>query len=102
MVCHSICFSFGTIFINSVVLLGSCQYRNAAEYYGTIEKLFLSLKIPDLYAIKTPTIANVKAAFTSVNPGLFASALYVNLDSSNRLKEVRVCYNVKHELTNCV
>ena len=88
------------VFDDPLLFSGSCFYRSAAEYYGIIEKLYLSLKIPDLKAIKTPTITNVKEAFTSANPSLFASALYVSLDAS-RLKEVKVCYNLKHELTSC-
>ncbi len=66
-----------------------------------METLYKSLNIPDIRAIKNPTITNIKNAFLMSNPKLLASAIRVNMNEENRLKEIKICYNLQHQLTSC-
>jgi len=87
--------------IKLLFFLGSCHYKTPTDYYTTIERLYSALNIPDIRSIKNPSISSIKNAFLAKNSKLFASAIYVSMNSDNLLKEIKFCYNLNHQFTNC-
>ncbi|CAF0913157.1 unnamed protein product [Adineta ricciae] len=80
---------------------GTCYFKTATEYYQTIENLYGSLNIPDIASMKNVTAANIKSTFLTLNPTLFASAIQVSMDYENRLKEIKICYDLKQKFVRC-
>lgn len=80
---------------------GTCYYKTATDYYTATESLYKSLNIPNIQSLPTITSANVKNAFISSNPKLFSSAIRVTLDDEIRLKEIAICYDLKHQFVSC-
>ena len=83
------------------LVTGTCHYRSAAEYYATIEKLFQSLKLPQIQSMKNPTDASIKSALINLNSKLFSSAVRISMESTNRLKEIKICYNFALQPISC-
>ncbi|CAF3846109.1 unnamed protein product [Rotaria sp. Silwood1] len=80
---------------------GTCQFTTATDYFLTIENIYQSLNIPDIRSINNPTATTIKNSFLSLNPKLFSSAIQVSMDSSNRLKEVNICYKLDKQFVSC-
>ncbi|CAF3357394.1 unnamed protein product [Rotaria sp. Silwood2] len=83
------------------VFTGTCLFTTAIDYFTTIEDLYKSLNIPDIQSIKNPTATTIKNSFLRRNPKLFSSAIKVSMDSSNRLKEIYICYDLTQQFINC-
>lgn len=83
------------------LFIGTCHYKTATDYYTAMETLYKSLNIPDIQSIKNPTLTSIKDAFLKSNPKLFASAIYISMNEENRLKEIKICYDLNNKLVNC-
>ena len=51
--------------------------------------------------MKNPTATSIKDSFLDLNPKLFSSAIKVSMISKNRLKEVKICYNLNNQVVSC-
>ncbi|CAF0763627.1 unnamed protein product [Adineta steineri] len=80
---------------------GTCYYKTATEYYENIEKLYQSLNIPDIAAMKSKTKTNVVNAFLTQNPKLLSSAIQVSMNAENQLKEIKICYTLNYQYVRC-
>ncbi|CAF4448765.1 unnamed protein product [Rotaria socialis] len=80
---------------------GSCHYATANDYLTTIENFYRSLNIPNIRSMKNSTQAKIRSAFLQSNPKLFSSAIQISMNPPNRLKEVKICYDLKNQLKNC-
>ena len=88
-------------FSPGVSFLGTCYFKTATEYYQTIENLYGALNIPDIASMKSATAADVKSTFLTLNPTLIASAIQVSMDYEKRLKEIKICYDLKQKFVRC-
>ncbi|UJR32971.1 hypothetical protein I4U23_020434 [Adineta vaga] len=80
---------------------GTCYFKTANDYYGTIETLYNSLNIPDIASMKNVTQTNVRNAFLTLNPKLPASSIQVSTNYEKRLKEIKICYDLKQQYVRC-
>ncbi|CAF1051641.1 unnamed protein product [Rotaria sordida] len=79
---------------------GTCYFATATDYFTTVEKLYKSLNIPDIRAMKNPTATTIKDSFLKLNPKLPSSSIKVIMESS-RLKEIDICYGLNLQFANC-
>ena len=90
------------LFCSSIdILLGTCHYQTATDYYTTIENFYKSFNMPDIRSMTNPTAATIKTAFLTLNPKLFSSAIHVSMNAENRLREIKICYDLNHQLVSC-
>ncbi len=81
---------------------GSCAFNSAQTYYEQIQKLWFALKKPDLISNNNDmTIGDIKQKFISLNPSLKKEGINITLDKKRYLSEVRICYNLNLQPTNC-
>lgn len=91
----------GVLLSAFVCFLGTCQYQTAKEYYEIIEQLYKSLQMPNNAALKNGTQSSIRKAFLTLNPNLTTATMLVSMNSDNRLKEVKICYDLNHQLVRC-
>ena len=63
--------------------------------------MYGALNIPDIASMKSATAADVKSTFLTLNPTLIASAIQVSMDYEKRLKEIKICYDLKQKFVRC-
>ena len=87
----------------SIVLVGTCYYEKAVDYYTVTERLFKALRIPPTTTMESSSATVIKDAFLALNPGtLLSSAIKVEMNSMKRLKEVKICYNLEFQFISCM
>jgi ribonuclease I len=59
------------------------------------------LKLPEIQSMTNPTESSVKSAMINLNSKLFSSAVRVSMDTNNRLKEIKICYNLALQPISC-
>ena len=82
-------------------LIGTCHYDTAIDYYTATENFYKSLNIPDIRSMKNSTATSIKKAFVAINSHLFSSGMKVSMASHNRLKEIKICYNLRGQVVSC-
>jgi ribonuclease T2 len=82
---------------------GSCGWTRSEAYFGQASTLYDRIVMPRIETIAPDalTAGAVRQAFTARNPWLDKDAVYVQLDHSQRLTEVRICYDLKYKATAC-
>ncbi|CAF4816866.1 unnamed protein product [Rotaria sp. Silwood1] len=80
---------------------GTCHFTTATDFFTATENLYKSLNIPDIQSMRNPTATTIKNSFLTLNPKLFSSAIQVSTDSLNRLKEIKICYNLNKQFVSC-
>jgi ribonuclease I len=72
------------------------------DYYKVTEELFQMIRRPSINIMSSATASVIKDAFLALNyPSLFASAIRVEMNSMNRLKEVKICYDLQFRFKSC-
>jgi ribonuclease T2 len=83
---------------------GACSGLGADDYFGTVERAYRSIRIPDRYQALdqylTVSPAQLKQDFIAANPRLRASGLAVAC-SGHYLREVRVCLSRELQPRDC-
>lgn len=82
---------------------GSCITRDPAVYFASANRLFASIKAPDMNALsRSPLdVRGFTAAFVAANPGLPADAIRLDLSDIGWLEEVRICYGTDYRPRAC-
>jgi ribonuclease T2 len=82
---------------------GVCAFQTPEQYFDRIAAMRGVLKLPnfDVVADRQITAATIRDAFVKANPALPRTAIMVDSDRKSRLREVRLCYNVKFEYASC-
>lgn len=84
---------------------GTCAFTTPENYFAKAEALREALKVPDPQALaqssKTLTAGQLRGAFASANPGLPMTAVTVDVDRKQRLREVRICYDARYRYAAC-
>jgi ribonuclease T2 len=87
---------------------GTCAFQTPEAYFQSIEKLNAVIARPDLEALqqrrgKALTVADVRNAFVSANARIGLKPDHVGVDVSNkqRLREIRICYNIRFRFAPC-
>ncbi len=76
---------------------------NPAAYFRAAAILFGAVRFPDMkiLAARPQTAGSVRAAFSSVNPGVKASMIAVATDRKGWLTEVRICLGPRMRPQRC-
>ncbi len=84
---------------------GTCGFTTPENYFAKAESLRNALKAPDPQALaqttKPFTAGALRAAFASNNPGLPMTAVTIDVDRKQRLREVRICYDSGYRYAAC-
>jgi ribonuclease T2 len=82
---------------------GSCITRDPAAYFASANRLFASIKAPDMNALsRAPLdVRGFTAAIVAANPGLPADAVRIDLSDIGWLEEVRICYSTDYRPRAC-
>lgn len=82
---------------------GSCITRDPAAYFASANRLFASIKAPDMNALSRAPLDARRfiAAFVAANPGLPADAVRLDLSDIGWLEEVRICYGTDYRPRAC-
>jgi len=80
---------------------GSCAFPTPESYFARTAALYGALKLPPL-PVGRMTVASMKQAFVSANPGLPAQALAVRVGRGRpHFREILVCYDRAYRFTRC-
>lgn len=86
----------------SLSLQGTCYYERENEYYLATEQLYQSLRFPSTNIMESSNAGIIKDALLALNaPSLIASAVKIDMTNANRLKEVKICYDLNFRYTSC-
>ena len=84
---------------------GTCGWQTPEAYFAQAAALYDGLEKPDPTALapgaRGPTAGQLRDAFAAANPGLPRDAINIAVASGNRLREVRVCHDLKFEPAAC-
>lgn len=82
---------------------GTCGWSAPEPYFAKAAELWRAIKAPSLAfpAGRTVTAGDVRTAFAARNPPLRRDALFLKVGDSNRLQEVRVCYDLRFKPARC-
>jgi ribonuclease T2 len=82
---------------------GSCITRDPAAYFASANRLFTSIKAPDMNALsRSPLDARgFITAFVAANPSLPTDAIRLDLSDIGWLEEVRICYGTDYRPRAC-
>ncbi len=82
---------------------GTCGFTTPDTYFAKARSLHGAMKLPNPQALASPTITAkaLRAAFANANPGLPVTAVTVDVDRKQRLREVRICYDARFRYTAC-
>lgn len=84
---------------------GTCGWDTPEAYFAEAARLYDGLNRPDPMTLapgaRGPTAGQLRDAFVAVNPGLPRDAVYVAVASGNRLREVRICYDLEFNAARC-
>ena len=82
---------------------GSCITRDPAVYFANANRLFASIKAPDMNALSRSAldVRGFTAAIVAANPGLPADAVRLDLSDIGWLEEVRICYGTDYRPRAC-
>lgn len=82
---------------------GACGWRDPKAYFHRASALFDRIRLPSLEAIpsETLTAGAVRQAFRAKNPWLTPDKLYLGVEPGGRLKEIRVCYDLRFQPMTC-
>ena len=82
---------------------GTCITRDPARYFESANRLFASIRVPDMDALsRRPLgVSDFVSAFVAANPGLNGSMVRVDLSDIGWLEEVRVCYGNDYKPRAC-
>lgn len=82
---------------------GSCITRDPAVYFANANRLFTSIKAPDMNGLSRGPldVRGLVAAFKAANPGLPADAIRIDLSEIGWLEEVRICYGLDYRPRAC-
>ncbi|MEZ5680962.1 MAG: ribonuclease T [Erythrobacter sp.] len=75
---------------------GSCMARRPATYFKVTRILWNGLRMPDFDRVSREvdlTAGTIRTRFVDANPGWFAEAVGVKLNSRGWLEELRLCYD---------
>ena len=84
---------------------GSCDFSSPADYFGQTDMLYRQLKLPsreELLGLEYGSWKKVKQKILELNRdiGLRSEHLFVEF-KKKRLREVRVCYDLRYKFTAC-
>ncbi len=84
---------------------GTCDFNHPGEYLDTMSALYRKLKLPakhELKGLEYSSWKKVKRKIVEINKtsGLRDEHLHIEF-KKNRLKEVRVCYDLEYRFTSC-
>lgn len=87
---------------------GTCAFPTPESYFQSIEKLNRVIVKPDLEALQARrgdllSVADVRAAVAAANTGIGLKAAHIGVDvtKKQRLKEIRICYDVRFRFSPC-
>lgn len=84
---------------------GTCGWDTPEAYFADAARLYDGLNRPDPTTLapgaRGPTAGQLRDAFVATNPGLPRDAVYVAVASGNRLREVRICYDLEFNAARC-
>ncbi|QYJ07369.1 ribonuclease T2 family protein [Qipengyuania flava] len=83
---------------------GACMTRRPATYLKVTRILWQGLRIPDFDRVSREddlTAGTIRTRFVDANPGWFAEAVGVKLNSRGWLQELRLCYDKRFMPTAC-
>ena len=82
---------------------GSCITRDPAAYFTSANRLFASIKAPDMNTLSRGPldVRGFTAAFVAANPSLPADAIRLDLSDIGWLEEVRICYGTDYRPRAC-
>ena len=82
---------------------GSCIARDPAKYFGSANRLFASIKFPDMNALsrRPLEVGDFTKAMLAANPGLSEAMIRINLSALDWLEEVRICYGADYRPAAC-
>lgn len=75
---------------------GACMTKRPATYFKVTRILWQGLRIPDYDRVSREddlTAGTIRTRFVDANPGWFAEAIGVKLNSRGWLEELRLCYD---------
>jgi ribonuclease I len=86
-----------------VFILGTCYYEKPTDYYLIMERLFQALRLPATNMMESSSALLIRDALVTLNsPALFSLAIKIDMNSVNRLKEVKICYDLQFRFTSCM
>lgn len=85
------------------MFLGTCYYGKALDYYTVTEGLFRNLRLPARNILESSSATVIRDILITLNaPALPASAIRIDMAAANRLKEIKICYDLKLGFTACI
>jgi len=83
---------------------GSCAWPDAKAYFRQEAALYDRVAMPRIEAIPRNELSAgaVRRAFVAANPWLRPQNIFVGVDKGRRLKEVRLCYDLKFKPMACM
>ncbi len=83
---------------------GGCGWSDPDRFFAVGARLYDRIVMPKIERIAPDmlTAGAVRAAFVARNPWLSASMVYVQTDRSQRLTEVRICYDLRFRPMACL
>lgn len=83
---------------------GSCAWPDAKAYFAQEAALYDRLAMPRIESIPRDELSAgaVRRAFIARNPWLGPENIFVGVDKGRRLKEVRLCYDLKFKPMVCM
>lgn len=98
---HEIPLGSTKIFDRSIII-GTCYYEREYDYYIVTEELYQSLRFPPATIMESSNAGLIKDTMLTLNaPTLFASAVRIDMNNMNRLKEIKICYDLDFKYTSC-
>lgn len=84
---------------------GVCGWDTPEAYFAQAATLYDGLARPDPATLapgaRGPTAGQLRDAFVAANPGLPRDAIHVAVATGNRLREVRICHDLKFGPAAC-
>lgn len=78
---------------------GTCGWATPEAYFEQASVLWRSVKLPSMAA--TMTAGQIREAFVKANPSLIPVGINLRLTSDNRLRDVRLCYDLDYRPSAC-
>lgn len=84
---------------------GTCSGLDPESYFALSRKLTNSIVIPERYRASTRTIetsvADLEADFLAANPKLKADMIAISCGKPNRLRDIRICFDLDGDPRSC-